>query len=179
MSLDALLEKIYSYASCSLIRDVKPIPSKDIALMRDEELECVRRCYNYGLHFSCPPYAPLPSEVARRLETYSTALLVVFEGRADRQTETNLAMLRIEGDAKDAGFSKASAFFVYPCRTCRECPPRVAVGNPVYECVKPQCMRPTVDTCIDVHKTLENAGVGLKAYNEGEPFDMMSILLLK
>lgn len=178
MSLQKLLESIDGYTSCGLIREKTPISARDIALLRDDDLaNCSGGCGNYGRHFSCPPYAPKPSEMAKVVNSYSDALLVVLDGRLDRQNETNITMLMLEHDARAAGFSRALAFFAYPCSLCGTCP--MTPDERVAECQKPLRMRPTIDTFVKVLKTLENAKQPFRRYAEGEEFDMYSIVLLE
>lgn len=177
MPLRALSEELELREPYGLVREEKLMPAKGISMLRDSDIgNCRHGCAEYGRHFSCPPYAPKPSEASRLVGTYSDAMLVVLEGRLDRQDETNSAMSMLEYYARAHGFARARSFFVYPCTLCGGCPHEPDGSG---KCASPAYMRPTVDTFVDVFKTLQNAGVPFRRYADGEPFDMMSLVLLE
>jgi predicted metal-binding protein len=173
-----------------------PFNPKDIVLLDDLDwLHCFEKCENYGEHFNCPPFVLRPSEMRETIDCYSKASLLVLDGvmESDRRKmnnimrETNLEMLRAEREERSAGYHRATVFFVYPCNMCGVCHASKVPGvdkdgnhEEAYAfCPKPHDTRPTLETCMDVFATVKNIGYGMKKYRHGEPYEMVSVLLLK
>lgn len=162
-----------------LVRDVLAVPASDIVLLGDADVANCAPCQNYGLHFSCPPYARKPSDMAKVVRSYSSALSVVLEGRPDRQNETNMEMLMLEHNARKDRFKRAQSFFAYYCSFCETCPADSGAPVAAGGCRNPAQMRQTVDTFVDVFGTLENTKQPFRRYVKCEDFDMYSIVLLE
>ncbi|OKY77251.1 MAG: putative metal-binding protein [Candidatus Methanohalarchaeum thermophilum] len=59
--------------------DFKRLSADEIVVSDWVRWKCKYGCKGYGKHFSCPPYAPTPTETRRLLKGYDKAYLFRFE----------------------------------------------------------------------------------------------------
>lgn len=187
--------------------DAKVILADQVFVEDRVVLKCRAGCVGYGKKLTCPPYVPTPEAFRKILGEYRHALLVKFKSPAsasndvvrsiykywldpaapkDKQAEASQfwadyfdyskaihgIMLELEKAAFNGGNTFALAFVNGSCRLCEKC--NVEKGI----CLHPtQARIPEHAVGINMKKTAEKAGMGLKFPVEGHP-EPMAILLI-
>ncbi|HUL62463.1 MAG TPA: DUF2284 domain-containing protein [Methanocella sp.] len=185
----------------------KVVPAGEVAVEDRVVLKCRAGCISYGTKLNCPPNVPTPEEFRKVLGEYSYVMLVKFRSPAvadpviakgpykcwldpaepqevrDRASKfwsdylgyskTILeVMLELEKAAFNRGNTFALAFVNGSCRLCEKCNVEKGV------CLHPTRARiPEHAVGINMKKTAERAGMGLKFPVEGHP-EPMAILLI-
>ncbi|MDP2644463.1 MAG: DUF2284 domain-containing protein [Desulfobacterales bacterium] len=147
----------------------KIINASDVFVAQWVRHKCQFGCWNFGMQFTCPPYAPTPEETAGTLRHYKQALLVefrnIFFGDPKVRPDHNLIhrlLYNLERQAFIDGFYRAIAYTAGPCRLCPECP-AAKLQNPNLfskkDCVNQKMARPSMEAAsMDVYKTVRQAG---------------------
>ncbi len=185
----------------------KVIPAGEVVVEDRVVLKCQSGCISYGTKLKCPPNVPTPGEFRKVLEEYSSVMLVKFRSPAvadadvarapyrcwldpaepqevrDRASKfwsdyleysktISQVMLELEKAAFNHGNTFALAFVNGSCRLCERCNVEKGV------CLHPtQARIPEHAVGINMKKTAERAGLGLKFPVEGHP-EPMAILLI-
>jgi predicted metal-binding protein len=144
--------------------EAKYIKTEDIVTGDWVRLKCQYGCSEYGKTLTCPPYSPTPEYTRKMLESYSTALLIVFQRKGERfypGLRKTIAIL--EREAFLDGYYKAFGMASGPCDLCKKC-------NINDTCKHSEKARPAMEACgIDVFQTVRNAGITIetvKSYNQ-------------
>ncbi|WP_424358345.1 DUF2284 domain-containing protein [Methanocella sp. MCL-LM] len=187
--------------------DAKVIPADQVFVEDRVVLKCRAGCVGYGKKLTCPPHVPTPAEFRKILGEYSYAMLVKFRSPAsasddvvksiykywldpaapkDKKAEATkfwadyfeyskdilTIMLELEKAAFNGGNSFAIAFVNGSCRLCEKCSVETGI------CLHPNRARiPEHAVGINMKKTAEKAGMGLKFPVQGHP-EPMAILLI-
>lgn len=187
--------------------DTIVITVADVCVENRVTLKCRAGCVGYGKKLTCPPYVPTANEFKDILNEYQYAMLVKFKSPAKADEETicsiyknwldpntpkdlkNKAdtfwndyfdysqdihniMLELEKAAFNKGYTFALAFVNGSCRLCNVCNTEKGV------CVHPSRARiPEHAVGINMKKTAEDAGMGMKFPVSGNP-EPMTILLI-
>lgn len=189
------------------VKDAKIIPAGQVFVENRVTLKCRAGCIGYGKKLTCPPHVPTPDEFRKVLAEYRYALLVKFDSKAhadpdvarslyrywldpdapaDRKDKAKEfwndyfagsgeilpIMLELEKTAFNAGYTFALAFVGGSCRLCETCNVKAGV------CIHPSRARiPEHAVGINMKKTAENAGMGIRFPIDGKP-EPMALLLI-
>lgn len=187
--------------------DAKVIPADRVFVEDRVVLKCRSGCVGYGKKLTCPPHVPTPAEFRKILGEYGHVMLVKFRSPAgasgdvvrsiyrywldpaapgDKKREASKfwadyfeysktmhgVMLELEKAAFNRGNTFALALVNGSCRLCEKC----NVENGI--CLHPtQARIPEHAVGINMKKTAEQAGMGLKFPVEGHP-EPMAVLLI-
>ena len=187
--------------------DTKVITVDTVCVENRVTLKCRAGCVAYGKKLTCPPYVPTAGEFKDILNEYKYAMLVKFKSpvKADEETVCSIyknwfdpdtpedlknkadtfwndyfdysrdvhnIMLELEKAAFNKGYTFALAFVNGSCRLCNVCNTKSGV------CVHPNLARiPEHAVGINMKKTAEDAGMGIKFPFSGHP-ELMTLLLI-
>jgi len=187
--------------------DAKIIPIDKIYVEHRVTLKCRAGCIGYGKKLTCPPHVPTVDEFRKILKEYRYALLVKFQSPAVADKDVAKApyktwldpeepaavrdkaakfwsdyfdyskivlsnMLELEKAAFNQGYTFALAFVNGSCRLCEKCNLEEGI------CRHPSQARiPEHAVGINMKKTADKAGLGIKFPIEGSP-DAMALLLI-
>ncbi len=163
---DRLLELAISLGASN----VELISSTDIIVKDHLALKCKEpQCENYGLSFSCPPYVEGPTQFRNLIQTHPIAIalrlvvpasMLLSWERIELGKVLHELVASVEGEAKQLGYSKSSAFAGGSCKelfcadhlNCR----RIAENG---TCRHPLMARPSLSGYgVDVFQLMKTCG---------------------
>lgn len=190
------------------VDSAKVITTDHVVIEDRVRLKCMV-CPYYGKNLKCPPYTPSIDEFRKILNDYSIAMIVKLkppeiskkireygqekgdEARLWNQDLNNLSpviwseisdiyrtmltdLLELERAAFNQGYAFAMAFFGGKCLLCENCNLEKGCQNALMARFSAEAMG------INVLKTAENAGMGLKFPSEGNqtPITPIAILII-
>lgn len=169
----------------------KIINADQIVIAQWVRHKCQFGCRLFAKRFTCPPYAPSPSETAETVKQYQQALLVEFRNRhfedpqdTASQSMVHRSMYNLERQAFLNGFYKATAYGSGPCRLCPECPAEKLEKPSLFnkkDCLNQKMARPSMEAAgIDVYQTVRQAGFEIHVVREkSEPYTSFGLVLLE
>jgi predicted metal-binding protein len=188
--LETTVRKLDSYAAERGATSTRLISARDVAVAEWVRRKCQFGCRTYGKRFTCPPYAPSPSEMAEVLQGYQHGLLVEFANQRreelreePKKSRGHRLLFEMERMAFLDGFYGAWALTAGPCNLCPECP-AAKLENPTIldkkACLNPAQARPSMEACgVDVYETVRKAGYELSVVQDkSEPFTWFGLVLL-
>ena len=145
-------------------------------------LKCAYGCKGYGKRLSCPPYVMSVDEFRKVMGEYNNALLLVddcdtsgvsdiLEAWGDIRKNSFHKMYELEQEAFREGFTFAHLLRPGSCNECETCN--------LEKCINPETRRFAPEAVgINLHKTMENAGLTLEFCNP-QKISCIGILLLE
>lgn len=155
-----MVRELVEYAKEIGFAEASFLPSSELVVEERVALKCFT-CKNYGKIWSCPPFAPKPSEFKKALSEFDWAILARFKGDPSDWDESkrraHRLLLKLEKRAYELG--KTIFFGLRPgyCNVCDKC---TAPSRP---CVNRRLMRFSPEALgVNLIKTCEKAGISLE-----------------